>query len=87
MALGSRLARRRALPLPGGFEPRRFASTSISYETDLPRVQLRQANIRSDLRIVGDALQVALASSPVTSTRAEAIVRKLDSGDQLLQLG
>ncbi len=56
-----------------------------TYETDL-RNQLRQANIRNDIRIMGDALQVSVLE-PKDAMRAEEIVRKLDSNDQVLQLG
>ena len=57
----------------------------VTYETDL-RAQLRQANIRNDVRVVGNALQVAIFES-TDLDRAEAAIRRLDSGDQLIQLG
>jgi preprotein translocase subunit SecD len=56
-----------------------------TYETDL-RTQLRQANIRNDVRIVGTTLRVGIIE-PADVQRAEQIIRQLDSGDQLLQLG
>jgi len=56
-----------------------------TYESDL-RMQLREANIRNDLRIVGDTLQVAVVE-PGDRDRAEAVIRKLDTADQLIQLG
>lgn len=56
-----------------------------TYESDL-RTQLRGAKIRNDIRVVGDTLQVAIIE-PADLARAEPIVRKLDAGDQLIQLG
>jgi preprotein translocase subunit SecD len=56
-----------------------------TYETDL-RTQLRAANIRNDLRVTDDALQVAIIE-PADLARAEEIVRRLDANDQLIQLG
>ncbi len=56
-----------------------------TYETDL-RAQLRQANIRNDLRVTDDALQVAIIE-PGDVARAEEIIRRLDTADQLMQLG
>ena len=56
-----------------------------TYETDL-RTQLRTANIRNDVRVVGDALQIAILES-ADLDRAEAVIRRLDAGDQLIQLG
>jgi preprotein translocase subunit SecD len=56
-----------------------------TYETDL-RTQLRQANIRNDIEIADGALRVAIVE-PADVDRAEAIIRKLDAGDQLIQLG
>jgi preprotein translocase subunit SecD len=56
-----------------------------TFESDL-RSQLRQANIRNDVRIVGTSLRVGIIDS-ADMDRAEQIVRALDSGDQLLQLG
>ncbi|HZL96713.1 MAG TPA: protein translocase subunit SecD [Vicinamibacterales bacterium] len=56
-----------------------------TYETDL-RTQLRTANIRNDVRVVGDALQIAILE-PSDLDRAEAVIRRLDAGDQLIQLG
>ncbi|HVS23916.1 MAG TPA: protein translocase subunit SecD [Gammaproteobacteria bacterium] len=68
---------------------RQYLST---YESDL-RTQLREAKIRNDVRVVADAssperslLQVAIIE-PGDLTRAEQIIKKLDSGDQLIQLG
>jgi preprotein translocase subunit SecD len=56
-----------------------------TYETDI-RTQLRQAEIRNDVRIVGTSLQVAILE-PADMERAEEIIRQLDTSDQLLQLG
>jgi preprotein translocase subunit SecD len=56
-----------------------------TYETDV-RTQLRQAEIRNDVRIVGTSLQVAILE-PADMQRAEEIIRQLDTSDQLLQLG
>ena len=56
-----------------------------TYETDLRR-RLREANIRNDVRVEGDALLVPIIE-PADLARAEEIVRALDSSDQLLQLG
>jgi preprotein translocase subunit SecD len=56
-----------------------------TYETDL-RTQLLTANIRNDVRVVEGALEVAVLDSK-DLVKAEEIVRKLDSGDQILQLG
>jgi preprotein translocase subunit SecD len=56
-----------------------------TFETDL-RTQLREANIRNDLRVTDDGLQVAILE-PADLTRAEEIVRRLDTGEQLIQLG
>jgi preprotein translocase subunit SecD len=56
-----------------------------TYESDV-RTQLREAKIRNDTRIVGDTLQVSLVE-PSDLSKAEPIIRKLDSGDQLIQLG
>src|SRR5215831_5143672 len=56
-----------------------------TYESDL-RTQLREAKIRNDVRIVGQILQVQIIE-PNDVMRAEQIVRKLDQGDQLIQLG
>jgi preprotein translocase subunit SecD len=68
---------------------RQYLST---YESDL-RTQLREAKIRNDVRVVADPssperslLQVAIIE-PGDLARAEQIVKKLDSGDQLIQLG
>jgi preprotein translocase subunit SecD len=54
-------------------------------ESDV-RTQLREAKIRNDTRVVGDALQVAILE-PGDVGKAEPIIRKLDSADQLIQLG
>jgi preprotein translocase subunit SecD len=56
-----------------------------TYESDL-RNQFRQANIRNDIRVAGNALQVSILE-PADLDRAEALIRRLDTGDQLLQLG
>jgi preprotein translocase subunit SecD len=56
-----------------------------TYETDV-RAQLRERNIRNDVRTVGTTLQVAIIE-PADMDRAEEILRQLDQGDQLLQLG
>jgi preprotein translocase subunit SecD len=56
-----------------------------TYESDV-RQQLRQANIRNDVRVADGALRVAIIE-PADVTRADAIIRKLDTGDQLIQLG
>ena len=57
-----------------------------TYETDV-RTQLRQNDIRvRDTRVIGTMLRVILLD-PADMDRAEAIIRQLDSGDQLLQLG
>jgi preprotein translocase subunit SecD len=56
-----------------------------TYESDV-RTQLREAKIRNDTRIVGDTLQVSLVE-PSDVAKADLIIRKLDSGDQLIQLG
>jgi preprotein translocase subunit SecD len=56
-----------------------------TYETDLRR-QLREANIRNDVRIENGALQVAIFES-TDLARAEQIIRRIDTSDQLLQLG
>jgi len=56
-----------------------------TYETDL-RTQLRQANIRNETRIVGTSLRVGVIEA-ADLDRAEQIIRQLDTGDQLLQLG
>ena len=54
-------------------------------ESDL-RAQFRERNIRGDIRVVGTELHVGIAE-PANLDSAEQIVRALDSGDQLLQLG
>jgi preprotein translocase subunit SecD len=56
-----------------------------TYESDL-RAQLRTANIRNDLRVVDNVLQVQVIE-PSDAPRAEEIIRRLDQGDQLIQLG
>ena len=56
-----------------------------TYETDL-RTQLRESEIRNDIRVVGTSLQVAIIE-PGDIDRAEEIIRQLDTSDQLLQLG
>ena len=61
---------------------RQYLST---YESDV-RTQLREAKIRNDTRVVGDTLQVAIIE-PADVARAEQIIKKLDTNDQLIQLG
>jgi preprotein translocase subunit SecD len=56
-----------------------------TYEADL-RARLREANIRNDLRVTADSVQVAIIE-PADAARAEEIIRRLDTGDQLIQLG
>jgi preprotein translocase subunit SecD len=56
-----------------------------TYETDL-RTQLREREIRNDIRVVGTSLQVAIIE-PADMDRAEEVIRALDTSDQLLQLG
>ena len=56
-----------------------------TYESDL-RQQFRTANIRSDIRVADQALRVGLVESGDLD-RAEAMIRKLETGDQLIQLG
>jgi preprotein translocase subunit SecD len=56
-----------------------------TYETDL-RTQFREREIRNDIRIVGTSLRIAIIE-PADMDRAEEVIRALDSGDQLLQLG
>jgi preprotein translocase subunit SecD len=56
-----------------------------TYETDL-RTQLRERDIRNDVRVVGRELHVAIIE-PADMDRAEELIRALDQGDQLLQLG
>ena len=56
-----------------------------TYETDI-RTQFRERDIRNDVRVVGTTLEVAIIE-PADMDRAEEILRALDSGQQLLQLG
>jgi preprotein translocase subunit SecD len=57
-----------------------------TYESGL-RAQFRQREIRvGDIRVVGSALQIPIIE-PADMDRAEQIVRALDQGDQLVQLG
>jgi preprotein translocase subunit SecD len=56
-----------------------------TYESDL-RTQLRSRNIRNDVRVVGRELHVGVIE-PAELDNAEAVIRALDSSDQLLQLG
>jgi preprotein translocase subunit SecD len=56
-----------------------------TYETDLRR-RLREANIRNDVRVEGNALVVEIIES-ADLARAEEIVRAMDGGSQLMQLG
>ncbi|HVY66532.1 MAG TPA: protein translocase subunit SecD [Gammaproteobacteria bacterium] len=56
-----------------------------TYESDL-RQQFRQGNIRNDIRIADGVLRIAIVE-PGDMDRAEAMIRKLETGDQLVQLG
>jgi preprotein translocase subunit SecD len=57
-----------------------------TYESGL-RTQFREREIRfGDIRVVDSALQVPIIE-PADMDRAEQIVRALDQGDQLIQLG
>jgi preprotein translocase subunit SecD len=56
-----------------------------TYESDL-RAQLRERDIRNDVRVVEDRLEVSVVES-ADIDRAEQVIRALDQGDQLLQLG
>jgi preprotein translocase subunit SecD len=56
-----------------------------TFETDL-RTQFREREIRNDIRIVDTSLRVAILE-PADMDRAEEIIRALDTGDQLMQLG
>jgi preprotein translocase subunit SecD len=56
-----------------------------TYETDI-RNQFRQANIRNNPEVDGDVLRVSVIES-ADMDRAEQILRKLDAGNQILQLG
>src|SRR6185369_9275511 len=56
-----------------------------TYESDL-RQQFRTANIRNDIRVADGALRVGILESQDLD-RAEAMIRKLETGDQLVQLG
>jgi preprotein translocase subunit SecD len=56
-----------------------------TYESDL-RTQFRQQGIGNEIRIVGTTLRVAIRN-PADMDRAEQIIRQLDQGDQLFQLG
>jgi preprotein translocase subunit SecD len=56
-----------------------------TYETDI-RTQFRERDIRNDVRVVGTTLEVAIIE-PDRMDQAEEILRALDSGQQLLQLG
>jgi preprotein translocase subunit SecD len=56
-----------------------------TYESDL-RQQFRAANIRNDIRVADGALRVGIVEAGDLD-KAEAIIRKLGTGDQLLQLG
>jgi preprotein translocase subunit SecD len=56
-----------------------------TYETDL-RAQLRQAGIRNDVRVANGALEISIVEGN-TLAKAEEIVRKLGSNDQILRLG
>jgi preprotein translocase subunit SecD len=56
-----------------------------AYESSL-RTEFREAGIRADIRVAGTALQVSLLEAGDLE-RAEAIIRALDAGDALIQLG
>jgi preprotein translocase subunit SecD len=56
-----------------------------TFESDL-RAQFRERNIRNDVRVVGTELHIGIVE-PGDLDMAEQIIRALDSGDQLLQLG
>jgi preprotein translocase subunit SecD len=56
-----------------------------TYESDL-RGQLRMANIRNDVRVANGVLEVSILDAK-DLTKAEEIVRKLGSNDQILRLG
>jgi preprotein translocase subunit SecD len=56
-----------------------------TYESDL-RQQFRQANIRNDIRVADGTLRIGIVESGDVD-RAEAVIRKLETGDQLIQLG
>jgi preprotein translocase subunit SecD len=56
-----------------------------TYESDL-RAQLRERDIRNDVRVEGDRLQVSIVE-PADVERAAQVIGQLDQGDQLLQLG
>jgi preprotein translocase subunit SecD len=56
-----------------------------SYETDL-RNQLREARIRNDVRVENGVLRATIVE-PNDAMRAEEIINKLDTGNQLIQLG
>ena len=56
-----------------------------TYETDL-RTQFREREIRNDIRVDGTTLRIAIID-PADMDAAEEIIRALDSGDQLMQLG
>ncbi|RPI64882.1 MAG: protein translocase subunit SecD [Lysobacterales bacterium] len=56
-----------------------------TYATDI-RTQLREADIRNNVEVVGTSLRVAIIE-PADMDRAEEIIRQLDTSDQLLQLG
>ena len=56
-----------------------------TYETDL-RTQFREREIRNDIRVDGTTLRIAIID-PADMDAAETIIRALDSGDQLMQLG
>ena len=56
-----------------------------TYETDL-RQQFRQGNIRNDIRVADGVLRISIVESG-DMDRAEAMIRKLETGDQLIQLG
>jgi preprotein translocase subunit SecD len=56
-----------------------------TYETDL-RTQFREREIRNDIRVDGTTLRIAIID-PADMDAAEEIIRALDSGEQLMQLG
>jgi preprotein translocase subunit SecD len=56
-----------------------------TYESDL-RTQLRERDIRNDVRVVGNRLEVGIIE-PADVERAAQVIAQLDQADQLLQLG
>jgi preprotein translocase subunit SecD len=56
-----------------------------TYETDV-RAQLRQAEIRNSTDLLRTTLRV-IPVEPADMDRTEAVIRQLDTGDQILRLG